>query len=72
MQLIRIGCNNDIGRKFGHLIVVLKKNSARFQLLKSQPKITSMGDIIDSFSGPITLRCQIHESTRLVVAIFSS
>ena len=32
MQLIRIGYNHDTGRKFGNLIVVLKKISARFQL----------------------------------------
>ena len=32
MQLIKIGYNHDTGRKFGNLIVVLKKNSARFQL----------------------------------------
>ena len=32
MPLIRIGYNHDTGRKFGNLIVVLKKISARFQL----------------------------------------
>ena len=32
MQLIRIGYNHDTGRKFGNLIVVLKKISAQFQL----------------------------------------
>ena len=32
MQLIRNGYNHDTGRKFGNLIVVLKKFSARFQL----------------------------------------
>ena len=32
MQFIRIGYNHDTGRKFGILIVVLKKISAWFQL----------------------------------------
>ena len=32
MQLNKIGYNHDTGMKFGNLIVVLKKNSARFQL----------------------------------------
>ena len=32
MQLIRIGYNPDTGRKFGNLILILKKISARFQL----------------------------------------
>ena len=32
VQLIRIGYNHDTGRKFGKLIVVLKKISARFRL----------------------------------------